>query len=127
MLCNDYPTALALSPCTEADAKIYVGSTALPVSHVRLRSQATGRVLQYDAIKEGTAVYFEPDGEVIVGHTYLFKILANTLPISFLPYVGSGYSIVADTTAVDGVYGTFERAIEGDTYFEQGDQYLTLQ
>lgn len=127
MLCQDYPTALPLSPCTEDDARIYVGTTTLPVTHVRLKSLATGRIIQYDAVKDGNEVYFLPDGDVIVGQVYLFTILNNTVPLPFFPYAVSGYSLIPSTASAEGVYCTFTRFVEGYSFFEQGDQYITIE
>ena len=126
MLCTDYPTALPLSPCTDEDAKVYVGTSTLPVSYVRLNNLATGRVTVYAADSDSDGWYFIPDGEVFPTHKYLVQLLSDAGPVSFFPYEVSGYSTVPSIVAVMGVYLTFERLVDGDAYFEAGDQFVTV-
>lgn len=126
MLCTDYPTALPLSPCTEENAKVYVGTSTALIVQVKLKNLATGRVTVYDAEQDGDGWYFIPDGQVFPTHKYLVQLFSEAGPASFFPYEVSGYSTVPSIVAAMGVYLTFERMVDGDAYFETGDQFVTV-
>lgn len=121
-LCHQCQQALPLVLCGEDGAKVFVGTTADPVTHVRLTSLATGRIVQYDASKVGGVVSFTPDGLVIEGHVYEVTVLNGEVAIDYAPYVVSGYSV---TPAAD-EYGCVLVEWEYIDGYEVGDQYLTL-
>lgn len=121
-LCLDCQAALPLTLCGEEGAIVYVGTTADPVTHVRLRNLATGRVTQYDATQVGGEVTFEPDGLVIEGHVYEVTLWAGDIQVDYAPYVVTGY---LPTPAADDyrcVLVVWEY-VEG---YEVGDQHLIL-
>ena len=122
MSCNPCQAAWPLVLCADDTAVIYVGTVTAPVTHVRLKNLATGRLTQYDADTDSDGVFFEYDAQVIPGHLYEVTVLNDAVRVDFKPYVVTGYSIVPTTTAVECVTVEFER-IEG---FEAGDQFLTL-
>jgi len=99
-----------------------VGTTADPVTHVRLRSLATGRVVQYEADQAGGVVTFEPDGLVIEGHVYEVTLVNGEVEVEYAPYVVSGYSVTPAADEYPCVLVEWEY-IEGYTV---SDQYLTL-
>ena len=59
-------------------------------------------------------------------HKYLVQLFSEAGPASFFPYEVSGYSTVPSIVAAMGVYLTFERMVDGDAYFETGDQFVTV-
>lgn len=101
---------------------IYVGTVTTPVTHVRLKSLATGRLIQYEADSDSDGVFFAYDGNVIPGHLYEVTVLNNAVQVEYRPYVVNGYEAVASTTPYECVTVEFEK-VEG---FEAGDQFLTL-
>lgn len=122
MPCNPCQAAWPLVLCTEDDAVIYVGTVTTPVTHVRLKSLATGRLIQYEADSDSDGVFFTYDGNVIPGHLYEVAVLNNAVQVDYRPYVINGYEAVASATAYECVTVEFEK-VEG---FEAGDQFLTL-
>lgn len=123
-LCNQCKEALPLVLCGDEDAIVFIGTTTDPVTYVRLRSLATGRIVQYDAVYSSGAIAINPaDGEVIAGDMYEVTMLVGEVPVPFAPYVVSGYSVTPAADEYDCVVVEWEY-VPG---YEVGDQYLTLE
>lgn len=123
MLCSPAPNALPLLRCVGEDPKIYIGASAYNLTDVRVRSLATGRVTQYPLSSDADGYYFEPDGEVILDHTYEVTAYVDGVQVPFRPYAATGYSLNPTATAYNAVRVTFE-----DVVGEVGDeQFLTLE
>ena len=122
MLCNDAPNAMPLLRCVGDDPKIYIGASTYGLTDMRLKSLATGRLMQYPLQSDSDGYYFEPDGEVILGHTYDVTAYVDGVQVVFRPYVASGYSLNPSTDTYSAVHVTFE-----DVVGQVGDeQFLTL-
>jgi hypothetical protein len=122
MICTAAVNCLPLLVCTEENARIYIGDSSLQPTHVRLRNMATGRLTQYALQSDSDGYFFEPDGDIIPGHTYRVEVYNDGVPVSFEPYVTSGYSLQFSQVSYMDALVSFEYLAGVDA----GDQFLTV-
>ena len=127
MLCDNNPTGHDLILCSDEDARLWIGTSALNGLSALFTDLATGRVITIDAV-EDTNEWYVIFPELVVGHAYLIQLAIGITPVQFYPYVLTAGAYVADTTLVDGVAATVVKVweVSGDTYYTSNDQHLSI-
>lgn len=127
MLCDNTPQANDLILCTDEDARLWIGTSALNGLSALFTDLATGRRIFIEATDD-TNEWWVPMPDLVIGHAYLIQLTIGVNPVQFYPYVLTNGAFVADATLRDGAIATVSKVWEpgGDTYYTSSDQYLTI-